>query len=188
MKRSQKTSVTKRNVSPAHNAQVYSAWKPPAQTPTMPSVCATMATTWINSLNGVNPAPNVLKARACCSAVGSTMTLCVRSAPRTPTQTRKVLESPASPAPPVMTGRCYRPAHLSVIQFVKVRWLSHSVLVCTCQIRTLKRAIGWLLCAHIHTYVVGLYTTILGCKQTLAWTKADDEIYVMWTFAATWMC
>lgn len=120
VKPSQKTSVTQRDVSPAQYAQVCSAWKRPAQTPTTPPVCATMATFWVNSRSGVNPAPNAPKARACCSAVSSTTTRCVRSATGTPTRTRKVLGSPASPAPCVMR-KCYSPAPPSLIQFVKVR-------------------------------------------------------------------
>lgn len=44
VKPSQKTSVTQKNVSPAHNAQVYYVWRRPAQTPMMPPVYANMAT------------------------------------------------------------------------------------------------------------------------------------------------
>lgn len=138
MKPSPKTSVTRRVVSPARCARVCSAWRRPARTPTTPTVCATTATTWTSSRSGVNPAPSVLKARACCSAVSSTTTRCARSATGTPTRTRRVLGSPASPAPPVTKGRCYNPAPHSQIQFVKVWRLVHCEVCipsqCTCNV------------------------------------------------------
>jgi len=116
-----KTSVTQRNVSLVHNVKACTAWRHRALTPMTLLACATMASTLMISRRSVNPALNVQKVGACCTAVSLTVIPCVRSASGTLTQTRKVLESPASRAPPVMMKGCYRPAPLSVIRFVKVR-------------------------------------------------------------------
>lgn len=119
----QKTLATLRDVRTAQNAAVCSVWRHPARTPTTPPACATTAIIWMKSRSSVNTAPNARKARACCSAANMIMTQCVRSATGTLTRTRKVLESPASPALPATRREFYIPALLSLILFVKVRQL-----------------------------------------------------------------
>lgn len=122
VKRSLRTSATRRRASLAHHVLNSHACWSPALTPTTQCVSATMGYSSATWQGAARPAQCVLWARVCWRAVVLTVTRGARSALMTHFQTRRHLSTPACPAHSVNSRTwSWKAALLSVTLSAKVR-------------------------------------------------------------------